>query len=185
MPTLFTHGVVAFSLGQAGKRSWRKDTDFWWMGFLCSVLPDADIIGFRFGIHYGDLWGHRGMTHSLLFAAVVGLLAAARLRRPWREWLKLSFFFFIITASHGVLDAFTNGGLGIAFFSPWDRHRYFFPWTPIQVSPIGAGGFFSARGINVMMSEVFWVWIPALAFAFVLIALRYRETGTTTGRSER
>jgi hypothetical protein len=46
-------------------------------------------------------------------------------------------FFFLATASHGLLDAMTDGGLGVAFFSPFDKHRYFFPWTPIRVSPIG------------------------------------------------
>jgi inner membrane protein len=57
--------------------------------------------------------------------------------------------FFLITASHGILDAFTNGGLGIALFSPFDNSRYFFPFRPIQVSPIGAG-FFSMRGLRVL-----------------------------------
>jgi membrane-bound metal-dependent hydrolase YbcI (DUF457 family) len=35
----------------------------------CSVILDLEVIGFRFGIHYGDFWGHRGFTHSLVFAA--------------------------------------------------------------------------------------------------------------------
>jgi len=40
-------------------------------GVACSVMPDLDVIGFRFGIRYGDFWGHRGFTHSLLFAALL------------------------------------------------------------------------------------------------------------------
>ncbi|HYL92161.1 MAG TPA: metal-dependent hydrolase [Alphaproteobacteria bacterium] len=172
MPTLFTHGVVAFSLGQTGDAAWRRDANFWWMAVLCSILPDADVVGFRFGIHYGDLWGHRGMTHSLLFAAVLGALAAACLRKPWREWCKLALFLAAITASHGVLDAMTNGGLGIAFFSPFNTERYFFPWRPIQVSPIAARGFFSLRGMNVLRSEFCWVWGPSLALALALLAWR-------------
>jgi len=43
---------------------------------LCSVIPDLDAIGFRFGIHYGDFWGHRGFTHSLIFAALLAGLVA-------------------------------------------------------------------------------------------------------------
>lgn len=71
MPSIFTHAVVAGSLGQAGRAEWRKDGRFWFAAVVCSVLPDVDTLGFRMGIHYGDLWGHRGMTHSLLFAAII------------------------------------------------------------------------------------------------------------------
>jgi hypothetical protein len=39
----------------------------------CSTIPDLDVMGFRFGIHHGDFWGHRGFTHSLAFAAVLAL----------------------------------------------------------------------------------------------------------------
>ena len=73
-----------------------------------------------------------------------------------------------ITASHGFLDAFTNGGLGVAFFSPFDPTRYFFPWTPIEVSPIGAVRFFSQRGLLVIISELRWVWLPSLALGLIL-----------------
>ena len=79
---------------------------------------------------------------------------------------------FVITASHGVLDAMTNGGLGVAFFSPFNTRRYFFPWTPIEVSPIGAGGFFSARGWDVIWSEIMWIWGPALVLGAIIWALQ-------------
>jgi inner membrane protein len=39
----------------------------------------------------------------------------------------------VATASHGILDAFTNGGLGVAFFAPFDKTRYFFPVTPMKL----------------------------------------------------
>jgi inner membrane protein len=51
------------------------------------------------------------------------------------RWFFYVIFFFLLTASHGILDAFTNGGLVIALFSPFSNERYFFPWTPIEVSP--------------------------------------------------
>lgn len=114
------------------------------------------------GIRYGDLWGHRGMTHSLLFAAVIAVIMAFRFAPARPERWKLMLLLFVITASHGVLDAMTNGGLGVAFFSPFDTSRYFFPWTPIQVSPIGASRFFSARGMDVLWSEIVWIWGPAI-----------------------
>lgn len=60
----------------------------------------------------------------------------------------------------------TNGGLGIALLSPFDNYRYFFPWTPIVVSPIGLRGFFSHWGLEVMISEIIYVWAPLLICLF-------------------
>ena len=45
------------------------------------MIPDIDVIGFRFGIHYGDFWGHRGFTHSLVFAALLAGAVALILSR--------------------------------------------------------------------------------------------------------
>lgn len=124
---------------------------------------------------YGDFWGHRGFTHSLVFAAL--LAAAAMCFGFWRGVSGLSPFalwgyFFLASASHGVLDAFTDGGLGVAFFSPLDDQRYFFPWTPIRVSPIGLANFLSGRGLAVLQSEFVWVWIPAAVVAVLGWILR-------------
>lgn len=174
MATVFTHALVAASLGQAGRADWRKDWRFWYIAVLCSILPDVDVLGFRLGIHYGDLWGHRGMTHSLLFAAIVAVVMAFRFRLPRVERWKMILLLFVITASHGVLDAMTNGGLGVAFFSPFDRTRYFFPWTPVQVSPIGAGGFFSQRGMEVVWSEIVWLWGPSILVGAAIYAWAHR-----------
>ena len=74
-------------------------------------------------------------------------------------------YFFLATASHGFLHAMTDGGLGVAFFSPFDNHRFFLPWTPIRVSPIGVGRFFTDRGLAVLQSELRWTWVPAALLA--------------------
>jgi inner membrane protein len=79
---------------------------------------------------------------------------------------------FVATASHGVLDAFTDGGLGVAFFAPFDGTRYFFPVRPIRVSPIGVARFFSRTGMEVLSSEMIWVWIPSGVLALFARALR-------------
>jgi len=175
MATLITHAVVATALGQAVSPELRKQPLFWVATVFCSMLPDADVIGFRLGIHYGDLWGHRGMTHSLLFAVVVGCAAGALLGKTAKDRWWLAAFLFVVTASHGLLDAMTDGGLGVAFFSPFDPTRYFFPWRPIAVSPIGAGRFLSARGLHVLWTEICWVWGPALAVGMGLRVLGRRK----------
>ncbi len=200
MPTLITHALVGGAAAQAARPGWRQ-WRFASAAVLCSVLPDFDVVGFSFGVHYGDLWGHRGMMHSLVFAAsvggAIGLLfkeyphpCFARVGHPespstdssstpdssstiqWRERAKSALLLFLVMASHDVLDAFTSGGLGIAFFAPFSNHRYFFPWTPIRVSPIGLHRFFSARGFVVMWSEVRWVWMPLLLLTVLAWRLR-------------
>jgi len=138
------------------------------MGAFCSVISDLDVIGFRFGIRYGDFWGHRGFTHSLLFAALVAsavMLVGFRRVRPGLGRFPMWMYFFLATTRHGLLDAVTDGGLGVAFFAPFDNHHYFLPWTPIRVSPIGVGRFFSERGFAVLQSELLWIWLPAALLA--------------------
>src|SRR5262249_762773 len=121
---------------------------------------------------YGALFGHRGFFHSLIFALIGALLAAwltyQAFGLPW--WWLLAYFFGVL-ASHGILDGFTNGGLGIAYFSPFHRTRYFFPCVPIQVSPIGRG-FFSRWGIHAMSSELAWIWLPLAAVIGVVAVYR-------------
>jgi inner membrane protein len=61
-----------------------------------------------------------------------------------------------------LLDAFTSGGLGIALLSPFENTRYFFPITPIVVSPLGTKAFCSDMGLRVIISEFLYVWLPAI-----------------------
>jgi inner membrane protein len=85
------------------------------------------------------------------------------------------FYFFIATASHPVLDAMTSGGLGVAFFAPFENSRYFFPFRPIAVSPISVSGFFSNRGWTVFKSEFTWIWIPCFILIGILSFLKKKK----------
>jgi inner membrane protein len=165
LPTAFTHGFAALALGKtavAGKMPLR----FWALSVVCAVLPDADVIGFRYGIRYGDMLGHRGFSHSLLFALLLGMLvvflAFRDVPKCSKRWWGLVAYFSTVTASHGLLDAMTTGGLGIGFFIPFDNTRYFFPWRPVAVSAIRLSKFFSLSSMHVLKSEFIWVWIPAM-----------------------
>ena len=135
------------------------------LSIACALLPDADVVAFSFGIPYSHMLGHRGLSHALSFALVVGWvvveLAFRDTPRFSRAWWGLVLYFFAVTASHGVLDALTDGGLGVAFFAPFDNTRYFFPWQPLRVSPIGAN-FFSRRGLETLISEIAWTWLPSI-----------------------
>jgi inner membrane protein len=147
----------------------------WVAGAICSVIPDLDVIGFRLGIPYGDFWGHRGFTHSLFFAALLAsavLLTGFRRKLEGHGRLSLWSYFFLATASHGFLDAMTDGGLGVAFFAPFNNHRYFLPWSPVRVSPIGITGFFAERGLAIVRSELLWIWLPAALLAVAAWLIR-------------
>jgi inner membrane protein len=146
------------------------------LGIACSMAPDIDVISVRFGLHPGDSLDHRGITHSILFAAALAWVAFVAVRPsltpPAKRGLALTYL-FLATVSHGLLDAMTDrAGLGIPFFWPLDSTRYFFPFTPIAMSPIGTH-FFSEHGLAVLLCEFKWVWIPSLVFAVVAIACRH------------
>ena len=138
----------------------------------CSILPDADVLGFRLGINYEDLLGPHSLLVAIILSLVVTFLAFPQLPPRWTR-LVLFPYFFVVTASHGVLDALTDGGLGVAF-APFDDTRYFFPFRPIKVSPIGLS-LFSARGLDVIWSELVWVCIPATIIAGAVLLCRKRR----------
>jgi inner membrane protein len=163
LASAFTHAFTGLALARAYSAE-PVPARFWVLAAVCAVLPDADALGFFLGVPYGSTFGHRGFSHSLLFAFIIGLLVTelffSSATRLSREWWSLVLFFFIVTASHALLDMLTNGGLGAAIFSPFDTSRYFFPWHPVKVSPIGVASFFTRRGWQVLQSELMWIWLP-------------------------
>ncbi len=176
MPTVFSHAIAATAIG-AVMVSGPSRARIWALGALCSMVPDLDVIPFRLGVPYHHMLGHRGLSHSLLFAAVLASVATALVRRKWPASASgpgLWAFFFVTTASHGVLDAMTTGGFGVAFFAPFSDARYFLPWRPIVVSPISVRKFFSHDGMMRMWSELGWVWLPAMTVFLAGLALHRR-----------
>jgi inner membrane protein len=175
MASAFTHAAAALALGTA-VRAPGPPARFWVVGAVCAALPDVDAVGFWLGVPYASMFGHRGFTHSFVFAALVA--AGVALVFDWSRWAisrrALWAYVFLATASHPVLDAMTSGGLGVAFFAPFDGARYFFPWRPILVSPISIRGFFNGRGLAILASELVWVWVPGAVLA--LIAHRVRAS---------
>ena len=138
------------------------------VGIVASVLPDVDVISFRLGIPYGSDFGHRGFTHSLVFAAVIALLAslwASRLRASRTATLG---FVFLSCASHGMLDMLTTAGRGVEYFWPFSSHRYFFPVRVVEASTLSITRFLHETGGQVLRSELFWVWMPCLVAALLV-----------------
>ena len=184
MPTIMTHSIVALSAGCIFDR---RDVSkrFWVLAIMAAVIPDADVIGYQYlYIPYGHVLGHRGFFHSPCFAALFSLVAVGLCFRQERilsrRWWLYVLFFFVVGASHGLLDALTNGGRGIALLSPFSNQRYFLPWTPIEVSPLSVRAFLSQRGLAVMKSEILWIWMPVVSiaiFGWVARSLKTRLLG--------
>jgi len=113
----------------------------------------------------------RGFYHSIFFAVILALIVMLLFFREDRlfskTWILKLVFFSVITASHGILDALTNGGLGIALLAPFDNTRYFFPYRPIPVSPIGIGSFLSGWGAAVLFAEIVCIWGPIFLIVYL------------------
>lgn len=162
-------GMAAARLSSAGGAAvptWRSMA--WWSAL--SLLPDADVIGFSFGVEYGDPWGHRGATHSFAFALAVGVLVGISARWSRASPLRLWAIASAVLVSHGLLDTMTDGGLGCALLWPFDSTRYFAPWRPVPVAPIGLA-FFSPYGLIVSLTELV-LFAPIALFALGLTRAR-------------
>jgi len=106
MASALTHAIAGLAIGTAFRRL-ELPTRFWVLGAVGAVIPDLDGVGFWLGVPYESIFGHRGFTHSVVFAALfatAGLLAFRGERYAdirARVWIYL----FLATASHGMLDA--------------------------------------------------------------------------------
>ncbi|PIQ21731.1 MAG: hypothetical protein COW65_07325 [Cytophagales bacterium CG18_big_fil_WC_8_21_14_2_50_42_9] len=102
MASAFGHALGAVAIGKTitiKKQPWR----FWLVGIFCAILPDADVLAFVFGIPYGHVLGHRGITHSILFSLILALLVTKLLFRSVRVnsavWWFLVCYFFLAALS--------------------------------------------------------------------------------------
>lgn len=175
MASVITHAFSSLILGKAllpPKRSWY----FWGGVAIGSIIPDIDVLTFSWGYSYGHILGHRGFTHSLLFASLLAFIVlwvtGKEIPKYSKKWWQIFLLSWLIFSTHGLLDAMTNGGLGVAFFFPFDNTRYFLPWRPILVSPLGIDAFFSNWGTQVFLSEIIWVWIPSVFILVLMKSLR-------------
>jgi inner membrane protein len=174
MPTILTHAVVPLAIG-LGLGSRAVSPRLLMAGIVASIAPDFDVLAFRLHVAYADTFGHRGATHSMSFAIMLGLIAAVlsgRLRTsPWKAFA----FVTLCGVSHPLLDMFTNGTHGVALWWPWSDERLVMPWHRIEASPIAFNRIASVRTWVVLQSEMVWIWLPA-AVVFALLRAGRRFT---------
>lgn len=176
MPTALTHLVVGGSIAHLLPRDFPRWRLSLFLAFAAAA-PDLDVAAFALGIPYGHPLGHRGFSHSLLaallFGGIVALMATWNRGLIRRYGIALVMLGFVAVASHGMLDAMTDAGKGIGFFIPFSNERYFFSFRPIETAPVNPARFFSSRGIEILVSEILWVWLPLLAASIVLHVMRW------------
>lgn len=136
---------------------------------VLAMLPDADVLAFQFGVAYGNIFGHRGFTHSLLFALVVPILCVLAGRRWFRASLTRCWLFLTVSLlSHSLLDSITTGGKGVGWLWPWSDERFFAPWQVIKVAPFALSRYTTPYGHEVIISELLWVWLPGMVLMGLL-----------------
>src|SRR5579872_2169441 len=79
MATVISHAMVGFVSARLVTRR-EMPKAFWGLTVLAPMLPDLDVIGLKLGIPYADCLGHRGATHSIVFAAFLGVALALALQ---------------------------------------------------------------------------------------------------------
>jgi inner membrane protein len=201
MPTVFSHAIIGFAAGSVFQHSgwvsrsacprlparvpWLQALRegripvamrFMGLSMLAAALPDADVAGFAVDIPYGHAFGHRGFFHSLCFALILAVFTVMaffpRSKVFSSDWWLLGGYFFLLTASHGLLDTLTSGGLGIALFAPFDNSRYLAPMALFEAAPLDIPGLFTPWGFRCLRTELVLIWIPALA----VVLLSQRRT---------
>ena len=164
MASVFGHIAVSTAIGYAFFPKQVRPLTLIVAGF-CAFAPDLDVLSFHYGIPYSSEWGHRGWTHSLMFALVIGsLIGLIFVRQP--TWKSITAWFVLSMASHPLLDMLTNGGRGCALWWPFSSARIFFPFRPVQVSPLSLEDFFSPWGLEVLASEVLWIGFPCVGLVW-------------------
>jgi len=171
MASIFGHSIVAYTVSKIFDKKHSKLIVL--IAVISAILPDLDVVSFNLGIPYEHPLGHRGFSHSILFA----FLWATFMMVVFGKHKRILWFLvvFLSTVSHGILDAMTSGGRGVGFLIPFNNHRFFFPFREIKVSPIGIDKFFSEWGFWVILSELKYIFLPCFIIFAVLAILNKKK----------
>ncbi len=174
MPSALGHiasaGSLAYTLGEK-----RNGALYWCVVLLLAVFPDFDVLSFKLGIPYAHPLGHRGFFHSIAFMVLTaGLFSSCipALRAFESNRFRLFITLSLVGLTHPLLDAMTSGGLGVGLLMPLDMRRFFLPWRPIKVSPIGVREFLGLWGFRVLKSELAWIVLPSMLLTASAFAIR-------------
>ncbi|MBF0144133.1 MAG: metal-dependent hydrolase [Magnetococcales bacterium] len=167
MPSLLSHPAIPLALGLGLGRGLIPPRMLV-AGILFSVLPDLDLLFGYVGWAETGIFAHRGFTHAMIVAWAVAVFFAGFARYLHGSIVTAFWLLFLSMGSHGVLDAMTNGGAAVALAWPFSQERLFFSFRPIEAIPQDFSLLLSEKGLEVMASELLWVWLPVLVAALLL-----------------
>lgn len=158
MPSPIAHFAVAALPALLAARGSALRTR-WGLGAMAvaSVLPDADLLLVL--LLPGGIGWHHGPTHSLIGAALLGLVAGAAGRLRGRELLAAA----VVGATHPLLDALVGepGGpreYGVPLFWPLSPEKHISPWPMFMPYRIDEPGFLanmvSPRAVGPYLREL-------------------------------
>ena len=166
MPTPITHIIASIPMNSTVMRKTNTKKILFW-SFVIAVIPDLDLIG---NVPINNIFGHRGFTHSLIFALLLTLLASVMF---WREFKNdksrfylISLNFLLVAMMHPFLDAGTDRNYGVAFFSPWSNHRYSLPWAPINDKALGLWNYYVLGWWEIFKVEAVIIFV-AIAYTWL------------------
>jgi inner membrane protein len=151
MATFITHPLFGAGAAYVISQPQPLSRRFMILSIFCQWVPDIDTFAYLFAVSDSHPLGHRGIAHSVLFALVLSLVIVRLFYRQFtlshRQYWGLHLWFFLVTLSHGLLDALVDSKLGVAFFWPFDTQRYVFAWRPLLDVPID---------ISMIVNQRFW-----------------------------
>lgn len=181
MPSLPGHAFAGLAITALFHRD-RLPRRTWALAAACAVAPDLDWFVSLGGLHRGHFLNHRGVSHSLFVAlglATLAFLAGYRKElRRFAVWLCLA----VAALSHGLLDACTSGGVGVALFMPFSDTRWACVWQPGSVAPLP----FWREMVPGFLGSLAWecVWIGAPALGVLAVARLGRQVRMVPALSE-
>ena len=178
MPSIFAHAAAGAALGSALAPAPARRV--WIAAAVLAALPDVDALGRPFGnLSYETAFGgHRGFTHSVLFAFLAGAVATLMLSREVASRsadVRLCLALALAIVSHGVLDALSTIGNGVAFWAPFSWTHHEFVWQPL--GEIGPGPRGPTRICAMLANELVWVGLPSLIVVAVARLVRRGPRG--------
>jgi inner membrane protein len=177
VPSSFSHVVAGLAAGTPVLPD-PIPRRYWVCAGFCAATPDLDWLWSFRGLPYDHWLAHRGLTHSLIFAATLAAAVTWVILRPIaptsalpRLWAGLA----LATASHGFFDAMSAYGAGIAFFLPFSTKRFFLPWRPIRGATGPHGGGIALKVLTVFGRELLWIWLPSALLGLIVWWRRRRD----------
>lgn len=153
---------------------------------LLSAAPDLDTAFFGV-IPYAHFFGHRGFFHSPFFGILVAVTLSILLLAVSRSCsinasVGVTSAFALALASHGILDAMTDAGLGVMLLYPFSEERFFLPWRPFHAPPVKISSI-SIRQVQMMVRSELSI---VLACAAIAVTVRFvQKRISAMGKKER